>query len=121
MRDNNILSRHIKPAPKNLGLEFVNWPTHQPRHVAQNGRRRHQRRTSFRLRVMMPGSSIAPRGHILSTPRLEHPSSREPYDVFQGYCDLVFLDGCSSINLNRVTANARLLNDRKCSSITRTN
>jgi hypothetical protein len=25
MRDNNILSRHIKPAPKNLGLEFVNW------------------------------------------------------------------------------------------------
>ena len=25
MRDNNILSRHIKPAARNLGLDFVNW------------------------------------------------------------------------------------------------
>jgi hypothetical protein len=58
----------------------------------------------FRLRVMTPGSSIAPRGHILNTPRRENVN-----DVFQGYCDLVFLDGCWSINLNRVY--------RKCSSI----
>ena len=25
MRDNNILTRHIKPAARALGLEFVNW------------------------------------------------------------------------------------------------
>jgi integrase len=25
MRDNNILSRHIKPAARKLGLDFVNW------------------------------------------------------------------------------------------------
>ena len=25
MRDNNILTRHIKPAGKQLGLGFVNW------------------------------------------------------------------------------------------------
>ncbi len=25
MRDNNILTRHIKPAARHLGLEFVNW------------------------------------------------------------------------------------------------
>jgi integrase len=25
MRDNNILSRHIKPAARKIGLEFVNW------------------------------------------------------------------------------------------------
>jgi integrase len=25
MRDNNILTRHIKPAAKNLGLDFINW------------------------------------------------------------------------------------------------
>jgi integrase len=25
MRDNNILTRHIKPAARNVGLEFVNW------------------------------------------------------------------------------------------------
>jgi integrase len=25
MRDNNILPRHIKPAARKLGLEFVNW------------------------------------------------------------------------------------------------
>jgi len=25
MRDNNILKRHIKPAARKLGLEFVNW------------------------------------------------------------------------------------------------
>jgi integrase len=25
MRDNNILTRHIKPAARRLGLEFVNW------------------------------------------------------------------------------------------------
>jgi hypothetical protein len=25
MRDNNILSRHIKPAARKMGLGFVNW------------------------------------------------------------------------------------------------
>jgi hypothetical protein len=25
MRDNNILSRHIKPAARNLGIGWVNW------------------------------------------------------------------------------------------------
>jgi integrase len=25
MRDNNILTRHIKPAGRKIGLEFVNW------------------------------------------------------------------------------------------------
>ena len=25
MRDNNILSRHIKPAAQKLGLDYVNW------------------------------------------------------------------------------------------------
>ena len=25
MRDNNILVRHIKPAARKLGLDFVNW------------------------------------------------------------------------------------------------
>ena len=25
MRDNNILTRHIKPAAKRIGLDFVNW------------------------------------------------------------------------------------------------
>jgi integrase len=25
MRDNNILTRHIKPAARKIGLEFVNW------------------------------------------------------------------------------------------------
>ena len=25
MRDNNILTRHIKPAARKLGLDFVNW------------------------------------------------------------------------------------------------
>jgi len=25
MRDNNILTRHLKPAARNLGLGFVNW------------------------------------------------------------------------------------------------
>jgi integrase len=25
MRDNNILIRHIKPAGRKIGLEFVNW------------------------------------------------------------------------------------------------
>ena len=25
MRDNNILSRHIKPAGRKIGLDFVNW------------------------------------------------------------------------------------------------
>ena len=25
MRDNNILTRHIKPAARELGLDFVNW------------------------------------------------------------------------------------------------
>ena len=25
MRDNNILSRHIKPAARKLGVPFVNW------------------------------------------------------------------------------------------------
>jgi integrase len=25
MRDNNILTRHIKPAARKMGLEFVNW------------------------------------------------------------------------------------------------
>ena len=25
MRDNNILTRHIKPAARKIGMEFVNW------------------------------------------------------------------------------------------------
>ena len=25
MRDNNILSRHVKPAARKMGLRFVNW------------------------------------------------------------------------------------------------
>ena len=25
MRDNNILSRHLKPAARRLGLDYVNW------------------------------------------------------------------------------------------------
>ena len=25
MRDNNILTRHIKPAGRKMGLDFVNW------------------------------------------------------------------------------------------------
>jgi integrase len=39
MRDNNILTRHIKPAARKLGLGWVNWPGTQavPRHVVTNG------------------------------------------------------------------------------------
>jgi integrase len=33
MRDNNILSRHIKPAARKMGLSFVNWPSLRTSHA----------------------------------------------------------------------------------------
>jgi integrase len=42
MRDNNILSRHIKPAGRLLGMPWLNWlvPAYLTRHMAEDGRRR---------------------------------------------------------------------------------
>lgn len=33
MRDNNILSRHIKPAARKLGLDWVNWRSLRTSHA----------------------------------------------------------------------------------------
>ena len=33
MRDNNILTRHIKPAGRKLGLEFLNWRSLRTSHA----------------------------------------------------------------------------------------
>ncbi len=33
MRDNKILSRHIKPAARKMGLGFVNWRCLRTSHV----------------------------------------------------------------------------------------
>lgn len=33
MRDNNVLTRHIKPAARKLGLDFVNWRCFRTSHA----------------------------------------------------------------------------------------
>jgi hypothetical protein len=39
LRDNNILARHLKPAARKMGLDFVNWRclAHLPRHLVEDG------------------------------------------------------------------------------------
>ena len=52
MRDNNILTRFIKPAGRKIGLDFVNWRClrNLPCNVAQAGRCRCERMPRLKMR-----------------------------------------------------------------------
>jgi hypothetical protein len=82
MRDNNVLSRHIKPAGRNLGLTWINWRCLRTWHATWmdgRGGRRLQRRARPDAALLHFDHD----GHLFSV-RVRNTAARPGEDVGDG-------------------------------------